>query len=225
MLVATANAATITDCCDWSTAAWSYSSFGFGVGTATATREASGGNPGARLNVTTVTPASPDTAYATAVYQNFIAPAPLSGSAFSLSLDVLSGPGGFGQGQAIQLLVEQGGTVYGTFLAGTGWPINTFTPLTFPGTFNAAAFTRIFGAGPSVPAFDGVTPTRFGFAAGNNMSATLTQYYDNFSLVIATPAIVAPAAAIPTLSQWSIALLAVLVAFATLLWHPLRRRL
>ena len=33
--------------------------------------------------------------------------------------------------------------------------------------------------------FHGTAPTHFGFAAGNNMSATLTQYYDNFSLVIA----------------------------------------
>lgn len=203
----------ITDCCDWASG-WTFASYGVNAGTASAVVEGSGGNPGARLNITTVTPAAPDTAFGTAVLSTVSTPAPASGGAFTLSLDVLSGAGGFGQGQAIQLLVEQGGSVYALGVGVTGFPIPSFTTQTFGGTFNAGSFTLVSGGGPATPAFDGVTSTRFGFAAGNNMSATLTQYYDNFRLTI--PASVAGAARpIPTLSTWSmLALLGVLAALS-----------
>lgn len=70
---------------------------------------------------------------------------------------------------------------------------------------------RVIGAGPAQPVFDGVTPTQFGFGAGNNNSATLTQYYDNFRLTIAAPASVA-SESVPTLSQWGLILLATMLA-------------
>ena len=106
----------------------------------------------------------------------------------------------------------------------TGFPLTTFTTLAFAGNFSAGSFTRILGAGPAAPSFDGVTPTTYGFAGGNNMSATLTQYYDNFRLSI--PSIgAAPVAAvtnIPTLSQWTLFVLALFVAGLAV--TPLRRR-
>ena len=187
----------ITDCCDWASG-WTFASYGVNAVTARAVVVGAGGTPGARLNITTA-----------------------SGGAFTLSLDVLSGAGGFGQGQAIQLLIEQGGSVYALGLGVTGFPIPSFTTQTFSGNFNAGSFTLVSGGGPATPAFDGVTSTRFGFAAGNNMSATLTQYYDNFRLTI--PASVAGAARpIPTLSTWG--MLALLGVLAALSMRTLRRR-
>lgn len=86
--------------------AWSFSS----TGTATVTREANGGNTGPRLNLTTV---SGPSVYGTAIMTDFSTIAQLAGASFSLSIDVLSGPGSNGQGQAIMILVEQAGTFYG----------------------------------------------------------------------------------------------------------------
>jgi len=211
----------VSDCCDWASG-WTFSSYGANAGTASAVVEGSGGNPGARLNITTVTPGSPDTAFGTAILSAVSTAAPVSGGAFTLSIDVLSGAGAFGQGQAIQLLVEQGGSVYELPLGVTGFPISSFTTETFSGTFAAGAFTRVSGGGPATPTFDGATSTRFGFAAGNNMSGTLTQYYDNFRLTI--PAVVAagPAQPIPSLSTWSLLALIGLLAALTLL--RLKRR-
>jgi len=204
----------ITDCCDWSTG-WAFSAYSVGSASATATVEPSGGNPGARLNVTTVTPSFSDTAFATAVLTTTTIPAPPSGSPFTLSIDALSGAGGFGQGQGIQLLVQQGGAVYAASLGITGFPLNAFTTLTFTGTLDPADFSRVLGSGPAQPVFDGSTPTQFGFAAGNNASATLTQYYDNFRLTVTAGTggggQVATTTAIPTLSDASLAALACLV--------------
>lgn len=172
-LVTSAQALVITDG-DFST--WTFDS----TGTATVTRETSGGNPGARLNITTI---SGPTVFGTGIKSDFSTNAPLAGANFTLSLDVLSGPGSFGQGQAIELLVEQNGTIYGTFVGITGFPLN-FDTVIFNGVLDAGSFTRLIGAGPTTPGFDGGTATRFGFSGGNSSSGTLTQYYDNFNLAI-----------------------------------------
>jgi hypothetical protein len=84
------------------------------------------------------------------------------------------------------MLVEQDGSIYGRVLAITGFPLN-FDTRDFASAFEAASFTRLLGAGASTPDFDGGVQTRFGFAAGNEASNTLTQYYDNFTLEIAAP--------------------------------------
>ncbi len=186
---------------------WTFSSFHAGTAAATVTREPSGGNPGARLNITTVTNVT-DAAFGTAIKDDFSTNAPLSGP-FTLSLDVLSGPGGFGQGQAIELLVEQGGTVYGASLGVTGWPFNTFTTISFNGTFDPTMFTRVIGAGPLTPDFSGGVTTHFGFAGGNLKSNTLTQYYDNFSLDV--PGLETPANA-PVMSGAALVALAMMIA-------------
>lgn len=211
--------AVITDCCDWATG-WTFSSFSQG-GSATAVVEGSGGNPGARLNITTVTASVSDLAYGIAVLTTSGTPAPTAGTAFTLQLDVLSGAGAFGQGQGIDLLVAQGGSVYALALGVTGFPLSTFTTLSFNGNFNAGSFSRISGGGPSNPSFDGITATTYGFAAGNTNSGTLTQYYDNFRLTISA---VGPPAGqsivqVPALSAWVLVALGILlgvVAFVML---------
>jgi hypothetical protein len=95
---------------------------------------------------------------------------------------VLNGPGAFGQGQGIDLLVEQNGSVYAGPLGNTSATHVNWDTVTFIGNFNAAGFALLSGGGSANPDFSGVTPTRFGFAAGNTNSGTLTMYYDNFSL-------------------------------------------
>ena len=156
-----------------------FSSFAFDTnGTATVTREATGGNPGSRLNVTTV---SGSTVYGTAIKTDFVTTSALAGATFTLELDVLSGPGSFGQGQGIDLLVEQNGVIYRTGLGITGYPLNWDT-LSFTGTFNAGSFILLLGSGPANPDFNGGVATRFGFSGRNTNSGTLTQYYDNFRL-------------------------------------------
>ena len=189
---------------------FSFGSHGNGVATATVVREAAGGNPGARLNITTITTFT-DTAFGTAVKNDFTTNASLAGTSFTLSLDVLSGAGGFGQGQAIELLVEQNGTVYATPLGITGFPRN-FDTVTFNGVFNAGSFTRVIGGGPLTPSFNGGVTTRFGFGGGNLNSLTLTQYYDNFRLEInAVTAPPGPVTPVPTLSTWGMMTLALLM--------------
>lgn len=161
--------------------AWEFNS----TGTATVTLESSGGSPAERLNITTV---SGSIVYGTAIKSDFSTTNLLSGESYTLGLDVLSGPGAYGAGQAIQLLVEQNGAIYGTFLGTTGVH-SDWSPSTFSGTFSEGSFSRLLGTGSATPDFSGNTLTRFGFAGGNEGSGTLTQYYDNFSL---TSAAIAP---------------------------------
>jgi hypothetical protein len=216
-----ADATTISDPSDWASG-WVYSTVEVaGAGTANFTVEPTGGNPGARLNSTTVTPTGADTAFGAALYQAVSVAAPASGTPFVMKLDVLSGPGDFGQGQAIQVLVGQGGSLYQTGVGITGFPLTPFTTLTFTGTFTAAGFTKISGSGPVTPVFDGVTSTTFGFAVGNNMSGTLTQYYDNWNITIA-PSAASSAAPVPAISKGSLLLLGMLIALAGI---AVRRRL
>ena len=173
-LISLAAPARASSIMDGNFSAWDYDT----TGTATVIREVSGGNPGERLNFTTV---SGNLVYGTAIKSDYSTTNPLAGETFTLALEVFSGPGSYGLGQAIQLLIEQDGTVYGNFLGTTGdrsaWNKSTFT-----GTFNAGLFSRMIGSGSATPDFSGNTLTRFGFAAGNSGSGTLTQYYDNFSL-------------------------------------------
>ena len=152
------------------------------------TLEAINGNPGARLNVSTFTTLS-SFAYGTGIDLDVTTSQALSGI-FSLSLDVESGAGDFGAGQAIALLVQQGSNIYGEFLGNTGFPQASFSTLTFGGTFTSSLFTRWVGSGPALPDFTGATATMFGFSAYNaDNNRSLTKYYDNFNLTYtsATP--------------------------------------
>jgi len=199
--------------------AWTFGSYAVGGGTATMTREAAGGNPGARLNVTTVTNSLAQSAFGTGIKSDFSTSTALAGTGFTVILDVLSGAGAFGQGQAVQLLVEQGGAVYAYPLGITSVQA-AFTSLAFTGVFNAASFTLVSGSGPATPNFSGGVVTRFGIAAGNTNSATLTQYYDNVRLDLAVVGAAASTADIPTLSTW--ALIATILLLVTLASRRLR---
>ncbi len=147
-------------------------------GTATVTREDASGNPGARLAVETV---SGSLAFGTAIDTAFSTQAALEGTAFSLSLDVLSWPGAWGQGQRIDLLIEQNASVYNTFVGITDVRTDWET-VDFSGTLTAASFSLLSGSGTTPLDLGGGVDTRFGFAAGNSSSGTYLQYYDNFRL-------------------------------------------
>ncbi|MCL4763281.1 MAG: hypothetical protein KJ018_16180 [Burkholderiales bacterium] len=164
---------------------WTFGSHGT---SATASREASGGNPGARLTLTTSTPSG--TAYGYGLKSDYVASVALAGTAFTLTVDVLLGSPGL---QAVELLVEQGGTFYRRALGDTGTPA-TWTTRVFNGTFDAASFVKLDGPGPDQPDFSGATATRFGLAAGNSFSQPITAYYDNVRLDFAAVAPTDPCA-------------------------------
>lgn len=109
----------------------------------------------------------------------------LAGGTFDFAIEFLTGPGAFGQGNRVNLLAEQGSTIYIRSLPEVYTFVSvTWAPVAFPGSLNASGFTRLLGAGPNAPDFSGAMATRFGFAGSNVVSGTLTNYYDNFSLTI-----------------------------------------
>lgn len=163
---------------------WTFGSYG--SATASAGREPSGGNPGARMAIGTSTNTRA-TAYGFGFKNDYTATATLNGTAFTLTLDVLAGAGIIGDGQGIQLVVEQGGALYAANLGVTGVR-TSFTALSFNGIFNPASFPLVQGTGPAQPDFGGGTPTRFGFVAGNTNTPVNAQYYDNVQLNLAAVA-------------------------------------
>jgi hypothetical protein len=176
-----------------------FSTWIFGAGgdaaTSTVTREATGGNPDARLNLTNHGGCCLNV-FGRAHDPDQVSTS-LEGLPFTLSLDVLDGPGSFGQGQAISLLVEQGGVLYSRSLGLTFVGHSpTFDTLQFPSSFVASQFSRLDGMA-GIPNFDGSVATRFGFVGSNSGSGDLTMYYDNYllSLDAVTPT------ATPTVTQ------------------------
>jgi hypothetical protein len=151
---------------------WTYGTFG----TATPTVLETGGNPGARLQVTTV---SGSGSGVLATYLGFSTDAALEGTSFAWSLDVIKGAGSFGQGQAIGLVIQQGSSIFLDHLYNTGVK-SSWTTQTFSGTINAANFVRVAGTGTLD--LSGGVATQFGFSASNSNSGTLTQFYDNWAL-------------------------------------------
>ena len=164
---------------------WQYS----GTGTVTVQRLGGGGNPAARIAVTTV---SGPTVYGIALETSFATYASVEGKPYTLTLDVLSGDGAYGEGQGISLVVLQNGVVYNQYLGITGYPLNWDTR-SFPGAFVSDDFSILLGSGAEHPDFSGGTETSFGFAASNSLSGTLTQYYDNFTLTSAALPVPEPA--------------------------------
>jgi hypothetical protein len=159
------------------------------IGNASLTLEASGGNPGPRLNFTTTTFVNGADAYGLAIDNDVQLSESLTG-AFTVTIDTLSGEGDFGAGQGFSLLLEQGSDIYGEFLGTTGCCIGTFHGLSYTGTFNANLFTHVVGNGNLHPDLTGNTATYVGFSGFNSSkNRTLTQYYDNFNLTYssATP--------------------------------------
>ena len=156
---------------------WSLNSIGGG---GSAAREDLGGNPGARLRISTSASFGIDTV--TAIKDDFTTSIPFEGDTFTFSVDFLSGAGASGHGQALLLVVRQGNDIYGLPLGATGVQANWAT-LVFNGAFNQAAFIHILGPGSPTPDFTSGVRTHFGFA-GQNSFSSMTSYYDNFHLVI-----------------------------------------
>jgi hypothetical protein len=150
--------------------------------------QASGGNPGNMVQITTSTgdngnPAS-DTVFATD--NNFSTNSALSGN-FQLQVDVLGGPNVFDESQELYLLVSQASgdpnnpLIYLDPLGSTG--VNaSWTTLTFNGVLDPSSFTRASFTGPATPDFSGATVTSFGFAVFATKSATIVNNFDNFNL-------------------------------------------
>src|SRR6185312_3874882 len=105
---------------------WSFSS----VGAGSMTVDGANGNPASGLNVTTTTAFTSDFVYGIGVDLNFSTAEALSGI-FSLGLDVKSGAGDFGSGQAVSLIVKQGSDLYSEILGTTNYPHTNFDTLTF----------------------------------------------------------------------------------------------
>jgi hypothetical protein len=168
----------VTSATDGTFSNWSFSS----VGAASMTVDPANGNPTPGLNVTTTTALTPVFVYGIGVDLDFSTTAALSGI-FSLGVDVKSGPNGFGAGQAVSLIVQQGSDLYSEIPGTTTFPHTNFDTLSFSGTFNSALFTHVIGSGAAAPNFSGGTTTFFGLAGINsNNGPTLTEYYDNFHL-------------------------------------------
>ena len=216
-LAALATAGHAQGIADGDFAAWNLGAYGVG-GSAKATVETAGGAPGARLQVSTITLPG-DTAFATALKSDFASTDPLAGARFSMSLDVASGEGAYGGGQAIALVLEQSGTLYALPVGETGVRTAVAT-VPFSGSLDAGSFLRVAGSGPAQPVLDGSAATRFGFAAGNSGGLAQTQYYDNFRLEIAAAARAAKAvaidtvASIPTLSDLALVMLSAALGIA-----------
>ena len=171
---------------------WSFNSWG-SAGPATAQVLATGGNLDANIEITTKSriPA-PGLSGATAIKDDFTTSgAGFEGGAFTFSFDVSNSASSFGNGHQIDLLVEQGGSIYGEHVGKTG--VSSSRPdyytLSFSGVMDASNFTLLLGPGAATPDFSGGTATRFGFGAWNTVSPPLTQNYDNYSLEIATSAV------------------------------------
>jgi hypothetical protein len=172
--------------------AWTFTNSGSGGGTGTTSLQKSGGNPGACLNVSTMTGTThtgmgiTESGWGIGVDPNWTVSQALSGAQFVMGFDVLAGAGSFGQGQSVGLIVEQG---TGYYLDIVSTPVTGFetswTTESFSGTFDAANFRLQAGSGPSQPDFSGATATTFGFTAFNGDSGNLTQYYDNISVTVA----------------------------------------
>ncbi len=157
--------------------------------------------PGVEVGVTTTGAAS--SAFG-ALLAATTAAAPSAGAPFSLDLDALGNSSTAGFGEAIQLIVKQAGTTYAMSIGTTPVPPFAWTALTFTGIFDPDAFTRVIGAGPLNPVFDGATTTAFGVGVGNSgAKGTVDVNYDNFALLFAAAA-PAPATALSS-TQISIA--------------------
>ena len=125
--------------------AWS---FGSHTGAAFAGREPAGGNPGARL---VITPSATVLSYGWGYKSDYSTTVVLAGTAFMLTVDILSGLNVAGDGQALQLIVEQAGSLYALPIGTTGVRTAFSPPLVVNGTFNAASFTKVSGGGPVTP--------------------------------------------------------------------------
>jgi len=144
------------------------------------------GNPGAGLEVTTITgPVAYGTAFSDIVWD------PGTQGAISnldMSLDVKS-ISGWGQGQNLLAAVLQNGNTYARAISAvTGsqvsWHTITRTGVTQASMGLSSPDGVIWDTSQNPDFSETGAPLRFGFVAGNGSSGTYTQLYDNWSMSI-----------------------------------------
>lgn len=166
--------------------------------------EATGGNPGANLRVTTVTGGDTFTGHFDPAIVLDPATNPIAAIAASLDYQVLAA---FGDGHGVGLiLLEQAGSFYyaGGFVTGS----------LVSGTWNTASFLadditdfiRLAGTGTLDLGASG-TPIRLGFWTGNSGGNGISVRYDNWSATVnpvpAPPAFVLTLTAMAAAAGWS----------------------
>lgn len=154
--------------------AWTFGA----AGNSLASRDPSGGNPGARMVV--VTNSQSGTTYGYGYKSDYSTDIVLEGTTFTVTIDIL----GASSLQAVELIVEQAGSVYRKSIGDTGTRA-IYTPVAFTGTLTAASFVKIAGNGPLQPNLSGGVSTRFGIAGGNTFSPQIAFSYDNVRLNLA----------------------------------------
>ena len=115
----------------------------------------------------------------------------------SLEIEFKTGVNPGGDGQAVALLILQNGHYYtlagGISGVSTPWKLLSFGPLTLADLHNSWAGPS-FDVPPQAPDFSATgAPMQFGFAAGNHISTTKSNFYDNWSLLLTS----SPAATVP----------------------------
>ncbi len=196
-------------------------------GSSTAAQAATGGNPGSYRNVTDALNAAPPgsntTVLSTSIYTPFTYNPAVSGpiGALSYSEDAECTGGCFGAGQSTGPAVQQGGNLYilnSQLITGPGltWANHSLSGLT-SADFSIVSVTptTIFDNSqhPNFSAAGG--PIQFGFFRANSTGFNLGGYtlsagIDNWQITIAAGS--SAAATVPALSQWSIVVLALMIA-------------
>ena len=215
---------------------WALTQFTAGNGgSSTAAQSLAGGNPGAFRNVTDVLNAAPvglnTIVLSTSIYTPFTYNPAVSGAIASInySEDAACTASCFGSGQSTGPALLQGGNRYilssSTVVTGPSatWTNHALSGLTAAdfGLVNVTAGGSIFDNTQHPNFSAGGAPIQLGFFRANGTSVsgpgyTLSAGIDNWQVTVAAGA---PAATIvPTLSEWSIAALALAIALIGFAW-------
>lgn len=161
---------------------WTFISTGQEPGDqAIVTREPSGGNPGAHLQIETQIPVPSGSAAGLAIYEGDSTTQILDGLTAQFSIDARRVAG---DAQLLSLLLRQGNTIYQLPLDTIFAPQGSWANFTFQSTFSSQSlFIRIVGTGPESPDLNGGVVTYFGMS-GTNGASGRTYDWDNFSLFL-----------------------------------------
>ena len=216
---------------------WALTQFTAGNGgSSTAAQSLAGGNPGAFRNVTDVLNAAPPAlstiVLSTSIYTPFTYSPAVSGGIASInySEDAACTASCFGSGQSTGPALLQGGNQYilssSTVITGPSatWTNHALSGLTAAdfGLVNVTAGGSIFDNTQHPNFSAGGAPIQLGFFRANGTSVgglgyTLSAGIDNWQVTVTAGA--PPAATIvPTLSEWSIVVLALAIALIGFAW-------
>jgi len=215
---------------------WALTQFTAGNGgSSTAAQSVAGGNPGAFRNVTDVLTTAPPglntIVLSTSIFTPFTYSPGVSGPIASLSYteDASCTAGCFGSGQSTGPSLQQGGNLYilssSTVITGptAPWINHSLSGLTAAdfGLVNVTSGGSIFD-NTQHPNFSAAgAPIQFGFFRANGTSVgglgyTLSAGIDNWAITLTQG--VPVASIVPTLSQWSVAMLALAIALIGFAW-------